>query len=199
MHEMDEKWIARAQTGDPEAFTQIVEFYQRPVFNLCYRMLGDPAEAEDAAQETFIRVYQNIRRYDDKRSFTTWLLSIAANYCIDQIRKQRMSLISIDETSFPELSADIPGPEAAMSRSEEQAQVRALLSSLHPVDRAAIIMYYWHDLSYEEISEALKLTGSAVKSRLHRARREMAQNWSSQNQQVKPRERSPHGEHSPAF
>ena len=76
----DEKlWIARARQGDDEAFAQLVEAYQRPVFNICYRMLGEPAEAEDAAQETFIRAYTRIESYDPKRKFSSWLLAIASH------------------------------------------------------------------------------------------------------------------------
>ena len=81
---------------DPAEFTRIVEENQKPVFNLCYRMLGDPNDAEDAAQETFWKAYKNYNRYDPSRSLLTWLLSIAAHHCIDQIRKRRMKTISID-------------------------------------------------------------------------------------------------------
>ena len=73
-------WILQAQQGNDEAFTLLVEHYQTPVFNLCYRMLGEPELAEDAAQESFLRVYQNLARYDRQRSFATWLLSITAHY-----------------------------------------------------------------------------------------------------------------------
>jgi RNA polymerase sigma-70 factor (ECF subfamily) len=77
--------LNQVQLGNQEAFTQLVETYQRPVYNLCYRMLGSSEEAEDASQETFLRVYKNIKRYDHKRPFSTWLLSIA-HHCIDQLR-----------------------------------------------------------------------------------------------------------------
>jgi len=199
VEEIDALWLARAQKSDPEAFTQIVEYYHRPVFNLCYRMLGDPGEAEDAAQETFLRVYRSIRQYDNSRPFTTWLLSIAAHYCIDQVRKQRMNLISLEDMNFSEPSDDTPGPEIALSRSEEQKRVRALLNNLHPLDRAAVVMYYWYDFSYDEIGQALSLSNRAVKSRLHRARRDMAQTWINQNPQAYSMEGSPHGKQSPAY
>jgi RNA polymerase sigma-70 factor (ECF subfamily) len=198
--ENESVWLAQAQKGDPEAFSHLVEAYQKPVYNLCYRMLGNPGDAEDAAQETFLRAYKNLRRYDRSRSFPTWLLSIAAHYCIDQIRKQRMSVVSMDE--FPELDLPdaTPGPESALSRSEELRKVRAMLETLNPVDRAAVIMYYWYDFSYEEIGKSLSLTQSAVKSRLHRARQDMAMHWSRQQLQTLPKERNFHGElHTPAF
>ena len=77
-------WVVQAQHGSDEAFTKLVEAYQTHVYNLCYRMLGDAELAEDAAQETFLRAYQHLHRYDQKRPFATWLLSIAAHYCIDR-------------------------------------------------------------------------------------------------------------------
>jgi RNA polymerase sigma-70 factor (ECF subfamily) len=101
--------IELAKNGDQDAFTQIVEQYQKPVYNMCYRMLGNPQAAEDAAQETFWRVYKNLKRYDSKRKFATWLLSIAAHYCIDQQRKKRLPAIDINE--IIEFSAEDPAPK----------------------------------------------------------------------------------------
>jgi RNA polymerase sigma-70 factor (ECF subfamily) len=172
--------ILKAQKGDQAAFTQMVEAYQRPVFNLCYRMLGDPEDAEDAAQETFLRAYDHLRRYDQQRSFSTWILSIAAHYCIDQLRKRRMNFLSMD--TFPNLDIPdaSPGPESAFHRHEDQQRVQLLLKSLNAQDRAAVVMYYWYDFSYEEIADSLTLTVSAVKSRLHRARLALAQTWTEQ-------------------
>jgi len=81
--EEEKRWLLQARNGDEEAFSRIVEAYQRPVYNLCYRMLGDRMLAEDAAQETFLRAYLGLKRYDPKRAFINWLLSIASNHCID--------------------------------------------------------------------------------------------------------------------
>jgi RNA polymerase sigma-70 factor (ECF subfamily) len=193
-------WLARAQKGDPEAFSYLVETYQKPVFNLCYRMLNNAEDAEDAAQETFLRAYKSLKHFDRGRPFPTWLLSIAAHYCIDQIRKRRMTVVSVDDLPYLELPDNAPGPESRLSRVEEQKRVRVLLDGLSPTDRAAVVMYYWYDFSYEEIGEALSLTLSAVKSRLHRARRDMAQQWIDHQSQASMAERKRHGEvHTPAF
>ena len=180
MINLEPEVISKAQKGDQAAFTQMVEAYQRPVFNLCYRMLGDPEDAEDAAQETFLRAYDHLRRYDQQRSFSTWILSIAAHYCIDQLRKRRMNFLSMD--TFPNLDIpdSSPGPESAFHRHEDQQRVQSLLKSLNAQDRAAVVMYYWYDFSYEEIADSLTLTVSAVKSRLHRARLALAQTWTEQ-------------------
>lgn len=183
------QWITQARKGDTEAFCRLVEMYQVPVFNLCYRMLGDSNEAEDAAQEAFLRAFNSIRQYDEQRSFTTWLLSIAAHYCIDQIRKRRLQLFSLDEADYLEPPDLSPGPEQTFSLGEEQRRVRLLLDRLSPQDRVAIIMYYWYDFSYDEIAGALSTTVSAVKSRLHRARLTLAQEWTNLERQVLATER----------
>lgn len=167
-------WISQAQNGDEEAFSHLVETYQAPVFSLCLRMLSDQTEAEDAAQESFWRAYQAIRRYDHTRAFGTWLLSIAAHYCIDQLRKRRMQVVSLDVLPEETVPDHAPTPESISGKREMQRQVRQMLETLGPQDRAAIILRYWYELSEEEIAQTLSLTVSAVKSRLHRARLELA-------------------------
>ncbi len=200
MQENESDWLSRAQAGDPDAFTQVVEMYQTPVYNLCYRMLNNAGDAEDAAQETFLRAFQSIRRYDRSRSFPTWLLSIAAHYCIDQIRKRRMAIVSMEDLPYPELADGSPGPEATVSRKEERKQIQGILNSLQPVDRAAVVMYYWYEMSYEEIGQALNLSLSAVKSRLHRARRAMVEEWITHEQNSPSSVRNSHGNlRSPAI
>jgi len=172
---LDREWINKACLGDEEAFTKLVETYQNPVYNMCYRMLGEAGAAEDAAQETFWRAYQNLKRYDPQRSFITWILSIAAHYCIDQQRKRRIPLFELDE--FPDFDLGDPGiptPEKQISSNEEDSALHQLINTLQPIDRAAVIMKYWHECSEEEISEMLDLSVSAVKSRLHRSRKQLA-------------------------
>ena len=197
MSELDSELLGRVQKGDNEAFAYLVETYQGPVYNLCYRMLGEANDAEDASQETFMRAYKGIRSYDGQRTFSTWLLSIAAHYCIDQIRRRRFTVLSFEEDPMLEPPDLDPGPEAALVASENQKKVQALLSSLNPQDRAAVVMRYWYDFSYEEIAGTLQLSVSAVKSRLHRARRDLAQQWAEQAPQAVSLERKHNG--SPAF
>ncbi len=173
------EYIELAKNGDQEAFTQIVEMYQNPVYNMCYRMLSNPQAAEDAAQETFWRVYKNLNRYDSKRKFATWLLSIAAHYCIDQQRKKRLP--SIDLSEIIEFSAEDPAPkpENVAIKNEFSEEVQQQMAELNESDRAVLVLRYWHEMSEVEISETLRITKSAVKSRLHRARKHMAEQWSS--------------------
>jgi len=177
-------WLAQALDGDDEAFAQLVETYQRPVFSVCFRMLGNARDAEDAAQESFLRAYKNLYRYDSNRSFATWLLSIASHYCIDQLRKRRLTTFSIDDDdNWWQPPAPGPSPEGVMVGTERNAQVIKLLDTLKFQDRAVIVLHYWHDYSYEEIAETLELSVSAVKSRLYRARRTLAKGWQEKERQ----------------
>ena len=194
-------WAIQAQKGDDEAFTMLVEKYQKPVYNLCYRMLGESNSAEDAAQETFLKAYQNLARYDVERSFATWLLSIAAHHCIDKLRRKKFISFSIDEDEngqieLPDQSA--PDPENEAIRKQTRERLQGCLQSLDPTDRAAVVLRYWHDCSEVEIAQTLKLTVPAVKSRLHRARRALADLWEQKDMKAHMRpERKPYG--SPAF
>ena len=189
MQDTETQWLSLAQKGDPQAFSELVEAYQKPVYNLCYRMLGTAEDAEDASQETFLRAYKSMKRYDSNRPFSTWLLSIAAHYCIDQIRRRRLSIVSIEELPVPDVPDTSPGLENTVSSNEERRRIRKLLDALAPTDRAAVVMYYWYDFSYDEICQALSLTMSAVKSRLHRARRAMAEEWMEQQPETLMAER----------
>ena len=190
--------VLQAQQGSEEAFTRLVEQYQTPVYNLCYRMLGEVEYAEDAAQESFLRVYRNLARYDRQRSFATWLLSITAHYCIDCLRRRRFTMISIDAErdddehpmEFPDVNA--LNPEQETVRLEEQAMLQRVLQQLDATDRAAVILRYWYDFSEIEISQSLSLTVSAVKSRLHRARKELARRMQANSPETRV-ERIPYG------
>ena len=173
----EQVWLEQARRGDKNAFGQLIEAYQGPVYNLAYRMLGNSGEAEEAAQEAFIRAYTRLDSYDPAHKFSTWLLSITSNYCIDQIRKRRAILLSIDEPlpPHPALHSDNnKGPEAEYMAQEREQMVQSLMSALPEEYRQAVVLRYWYDMSYEEIAEVQETSVSAVKSRLFRARRILA-------------------------
>lgn len=190
--------VLQAQQGSDEAFARLVEQYQTPVYNLCYRMLGEVESAEDAAQESFLRVYRNLARFDRQRPFATWLLSITAHYCIDCLRRRRFTMISIDaEGEDDERPMELPdahalNPEQETVRHEEQAALQSVLQQLDATDRAAVVLRYWYDFSEIEISQSLSLTVSAVKSRLHRARKELARRLQASSTETRV-ERMPYG------
>lgn len=198
MEEQEALWVTKALDGDDSAFGLLVEKYQRPVFSLCYRMLGNSKAAEDAAQESFIRAYNHLKRYDPDRSFATWLLSIASHYCIDQMRKRRLDTISTDALPA-EIIADqnTPNPENEFRSREKEAMIQKLLNELKPTDRAAIILRYWHQYSEVEIAESLNLSIGAVKSRLFRARQALANGMTAAEATLPVRERRP--DESPAI
>lgn len=183
------QWLAAARRGDRNAFSKLVQAYQIPVYNLTYRMLGNAQEAEDAAQETFLRAYKRLNTYEPDKKFSNWMLSIASHYCIDLLRRRRFTWLSVEEDpSVQGLSSDEERPEDAALRQERAEQVRALLNYLDPDYRVPLVLRYWQDLSYKEIADILNLSEPAVKTRLHRARLQMA---SLLEEQASPSRRSP--------
>src|SRR5690606_17418662 len=131
----------------------LVESYSRPVYNLTYRMLGNPEEAEDAAQEAFLRAWSRLEQYNPEHKFSTWLFSIANHYCIDLLRKRRAVLVSIDDNPVLEnLENEEPLPLSAALTREQQAEVQKLMSKLDPDYRMPLALRYWENLSYEEIA-----------------------------------------------
>ena len=132
----------------------------------------------EAAQEAFIRAYTRLETYNPAHKFSTWLLSITSNYCIDQLRKRRAQLLSIEGPlpSHPALmSENTDGPEEQATTSERQESVQQLLNTLPDDYKQAVVLRYWYDMSYEEIAEVMETSVSAIKSRLFRARRQMAE------------------------
>lgn len=164
-------WLEKARRGDLAAFSQLVATYQGPIFNLAYRMLGNACEAEDAVQETFLRMYTKLHTYQPERKLSAWVFSIASHYCIDRLRRRRGTSLSLDEEPVATtLPARLPGPEELLQQAEARDEVQRLVEQLAPAYRVPVILRYWHDLSYAEIADVMGLTVPAVKSRLHRAR-----------------------------
>ncbi len=187
MNEQEEVWINEAQAGNKQSFSRLVEAYQRPVFNLTYRMLGTSEEAEDAAQETFLRAYSRLKQYNPSHKFSTWLFSIANHHCIDRLRKRRKIMVSIDDNPvLQNLQHEAPEPEEHVIDAEQAHQLQALLTQLDPDYRTPLILRYWEEYSYEEIAETMELTVSAVKSRLFRARKQMADLYATEQRAVPP-------------
>lgn len=174
--EQEKQWVEQAMRGDRQAFAALVDAYKNPVHNLCYRMLGTPTEAEDAAQEVFVKVYRRLPTYDPERKLSSWILSIASHHCIDRIRRRHLQTVDIEE--LPEwrpLVSEKPQPEKAFIEGETEGRVQALINQLEPGYRVPLVMHYWQDMPYQEICDATGLSLSAVKSRLHRARLKLAE------------------------
>lgn len=172
----EQVWVAEALSGDQGAFSQLVNAYKVPVYNLCCRMLGNPSEAEDAAQESFVRIYTRLKTYDRGQKLSSWILAVASHYCIDRLRRRRIKWLSLGEVAPVRLlSGNEAQPEDAAIGRESREEMQRLLQTLPAEHRMAIVLRYWQDLSYVEIAQVVGATESAIKSRLHRARRMLAQ------------------------
>ena len=177
----DTTLVRRTLSGDQEAFSSLVEKYKDPVFNVAYRMLGNPTEAEDVAQEAFVRAYTQLHTYKEAHRFSTWLLSIASHLSIDQLRRRRFLALPLENVPFLEWIADVgPGPEQSALRHETADDMQRILDTLPVKYRAVLLLRYWHDFSYEEIAHTLDLTPALVKARLHRARELVARTMKAQ-------------------
>jgi len=171
----DVELVELVLAGQQNAFEVLVERYKDAVQNLAYRMLGNPTEAEDVTQEVFVRAYTQLATYKPAHKFSTWLLSIASHLAIDQLRRRRFLALPLEDVPFLEWMADLGiGPEQSALQGEQQDEIQTYLQRLPSKYRAVIVLRYWYDLSYEEISTALNLTPALVKARLHRARELLA-------------------------
>jgi RNA polymerase sigma-70 factor (ECF subfamily) len=162
--------IERCLTGDQSAMSALVKRFQGQVFGLCYRMLGNRHDAEDAVQETFIRVLRSLRRYDPTREFEPWLLAIAGNRC-------RTALAARKRRSREQPFWELPVRETAEAHDARQLaeEVARGLQDLRPEYRQAFLMFHDHEMSYEQIANSLGRPIGTVKTWIHRARRELIQ------------------------
>jgi RNA polymerase sigma-70 factor (ECF subfamily) len=163
----DDQLVGWALDGDKAAFTALVERYKQPVYTLAKRLLGNPSDAEDATQETFIRAYTRLASYRSGSNFRAWLLSIAAHWSIDQLRRQQA--VALDLT-LP-LASDEDGPELLAMRAERRREVRQHLATLPERYRGVVELRYWQGLSYAEVGATLTEPTSTVRMRLFRAHR----------------------------
>ncbi len=177
----EEAIVTRVLGGDSEAFAELIDRYKVAVYNLCARMLHDPTEAEDAAQEVFVRAYTQLHSYQPGRRFSTWILSIASHYCIDLLRRRKPQ-VDLDTIAFWKQS-DQPEPEERAMTGETRDEVRSLLNKLPDKYRGVTVLRYWQDFSYEEIAEATGLSVATVKTRLFRARELLAKELEKQRRQ----------------
>jgi RNA polymerase sigma-70 factor (ECF subfamily) len=184
MDRIDRNTLAAAQMGDLEAFGAVVEAYQDQLYTLALRLLCDSAEAQDAVQETLLRVYQHLPRYDDRFKFSTWVYRIATNACIDRLRRRR-SESSLDGWSedgegslaflHERIASTVPTPEQALVQSETVSEVQRALGDLPPLYRTVIVLRYVQDLSLQEISDILHVPITTIKTRIHRGREALKQ------------------------
>jgi RNA polymerase sigma-70 factor, ECF subfamily len=167
----DRELIVRARRGDRNAFGELVTCYQTGVFNVCYRLLHERSEAEDLAQETFMRAYDRLPMFDLDREFGPWIRRIAANLCLNALEARKVTA-QLDEERDAD---DGQRPERQVEVRERSAQIRDALLSLPPHYRVVIELRHYQELSYDEIASELKIPLSDVKSHLFRARKLLAE------------------------
>src|SRR3990170_9082348 len=170
----DRLLVQRTRGGDVNAFGELVQRYQTSVFSVCSRLLGDSAEAEDLAQEAFLRAFRRLASFDAERPFGPWMRRVAANLCLNMLQQRRPTPAELDDEMD-----EVPGdpretPELAGDRSELAQRVRSGLFRLPDSYRAVIELRHYQDMSYDEMAAALGIGVGEVRPRLFRARRMMA-------------------------
>ena len=176
----DELLIRRAQHGDADAFEQLLLEHQKNVYNLCYRMAGDPDDAMDLSQETFLRAWRCLDQYQFASAFSTWLYRLCSNICIDFLRKRRRHQtvpLTFEDADGEEQTYAVPD---AQPLPEEQVELKlthetlaAAMAQLLPEHRAVLQLRVVNEMSYEQIADVLDIQIGTVKSRLSRARNQL--------------------------
>jgi len=180
----DQQVVVFAQQGREDAYRELISRYERPVFSLVFRMVRDRETAEDLAQETFIKVLNNIDRYRPEFKFSSWLFKIANNITIDHLRRRQLDTISMEgapdavtaesarATSIA-VASSAPSALEQMESRELGGAIEKAIAKLRPEHRACIILRHVEDYSYDEIAEIVKLPLGTVKTYIHRARQEL--------------------------
>jgi RNA polymerase sigma-70 factor, ECF subfamily len=180
----DQELVLRAQAGSEAAYRELLGRYQRPVFSLIFRMVRDREQAEDLAQETFVKVFNNIGRYDPRYKFSSWIFKIASNQTIDFLRKKEPATVSLDGSRHAETPEQVEAtritaesrdatPEEFVEAKELGAEIERAIGELRPDYRTAILLRHVEGRAYEEIAEIMEIPLGTVKTYIHRARSEL--------------------------
>ncbi|MBW3656524.1 MAG: sigma-70 family RNA polymerase sigma factor [Gemmatimonadetes bacterium] len=180
----DHELVTRAQLGSEKAYRELLDRYQRPVFSIIFRMIRDREQAEDLAQETFVRVFNHIGRYDPRYKFSSWIFKIATNLTIDWIRRKELKTVSIDgsrnavtsdemEASAITIVSEDENPEELLEAKELGEEIEEAIGKLRPEYRAAILLRHVEGREYQEIAEIMALPLGTVKTYIHRGRNEL--------------------------
>jgi RNA polymerase sigma-70 factor, ECF subfamily len=176
----DEKLMEELSAGSHEAFDLLLSRYEAPVITFCYAFMRNREAAEDLAQETFMRVFRNANRYQPVAKFTTWLYRIAANLCINELKKGKLRHnLSLDESAGPDpegtkiierIASGGASPLNDVERHEAEKMIGRAIDHLPEDQRTTLVMVEYHHMQYQEIAEILGVTVSAIKMRVKRAR-----------------------------
>jgi RNA polymerase sigma-70 factor (ECF subfamily) len=167
--------VERAQSGDSDAFRLLVEQHSRAVFRLAFRMTGNEQDAEDVVQETFLRAYRQLDKYEARASFSTWLYRIASNYSLDLIRMRKRHEDKRERGKAEErdilqsLPVNTPGPDRILYSSQVQERVNEALNELSAQERTAFVLRHFEGMSIDQIGETLGTGTNATKHSIFRA------------------------------
>lgn len=185
----DEALVARSKNGDADAFEELVSLYERKIYTVAYRIMGNHEDANDLAQEAFLRAFQSIGNFRGEASFLTWMCRIVTNLCRDELRKKyRTQIESLDEEITlgegevkKQVASSEPGPAELYEKKELQEKIQELINTLSPEFRLALVLRDIQGFTYEEIAEQLECSLGTVKSRINRARKylkdKLVQDW----------------------
>jgi RNA polymerase sigma-70 factor (ECF subfamily) len=169
--------IERCLAGDQEAWNQIVRQHWRKVFNLAYKFVGRHDEAEDLAQDVFLKIFKALHTFDRRANFQTWLISISRNLCIDHyrsVRKERETMARDVDASQLTPPARERSPLGELEQVDLRRRIKEALAELPPTLREAVVLRDLQEFSYQEIATQLRLPEGTVKSRINRGRLELA-------------------------
>ncbi|MBN1131559.1 MAG: sigma-70 family RNA polymerase sigma factor [Bacteroidales bacterium] len=169
----DQYYIDRVKGGDKEAFTCLVDSYKDMVYTICLRMLNNHEDAEDAAQDVFLKTFRSVQLFQGKSKFATWLYRITYNYCISVIRSRVKVIDLVEEVPEREIDEDAVNALFDLTASDRERYVRTALEALAETDAVLITLFYYEDLSLKEIAEITGLTNNHVRVKLHRARQKL--------------------------
>ncbi len=168
--EDDADFVRRLRTGEALAFEELVRTYQHRLFGVALRMLGSAAEAEDIAQEAFLRAHRALHEFRGDAKLSTWLYAITSRLCLTRLGSGERALIRQGEDSVMRLAHDADGPDTVLEQTELEAALHRAIAELPDDRRIVVVLRDVEGLSYEEIAEALDLPTGTVRSRLFRAR-----------------------------
>jgi RNA polymerase sigma-70 factor (ECF subfamily) len=165
--------LERLRAGDPVAFEEMVAAYQHRVFGVAYRMMGNPADAEDIAQDVFLRVHRSIGEFRGEAKLSTWLYTIASRLCLNRLASGDRRIVRQGEEALTRLAHDRADPAADLEQAELEVALHRAIAELPEERRIVVVLRDLEGLSYEEIATALDLELGTVRSRLHRARMDL--------------------------
>lgn len=179
--------VRRARRGDQNAFAALVRQVQRPVYGLCLRLLRTEGEAQEVAQETFLRAYQNLERYDLERPFDLWVLAIARNLCLDLLRRRsRVQTEDVEEHAHVLPSGD-PNAEDKAIEKQERKSLEEAMGMLSAEDREVLALYYVQKRTTKEIAEVIGVAPGTIMARLFRAREKLRNRMAQQSKDQEAR------------